>query len=52
MYKKIEELAKRGEQHDIMDALRLLTKAYMEIFFVSGRVVKLLVGAKFLYSEI
>ena len=29
--KKIEELAKRGEKHDIMDALRLLTNAYMEM---------------------
>lgn len=25
----IKELAKNGEQHDVMDALRLLTKAYI-----------------------
>ena len=25
--KKIKELAKRGERHDVMDALRLLTNA-------------------------
>ena len=33
--KKIEELAKRGEKHDIMDALRLLTNAYMEMCGIS-----------------
>ena len=31
----IEELAKRGEQHDVMDALRLLTKAYIEMCGIS-----------------
>ena len=36
MYKKIEELAKRGEQHDIMDALRLLTVAYMDMCGISA----------------
>ena len=32
-YKKIEKLAKRGDQHDIMDALKLLTNAYMEMCY-------------------
>lgn len=30
--KTIEQLAKRGEQHDVMDALRLLTNAYIEMW--------------------
>ena len=33
--KTIEQLAKRGEQHDIMDALRLLTVAYMDMCGIS-----------------
>ena len=33
--KKIEKLAMRGEQHDIMDALRLLTNAYMDMCGIS-----------------
>ena len=31
----IEQLAKKGEQHDVMDALRLLTKAYIEMCGIS-----------------
>jgi hypothetical protein len=31
----IRELAKRGEQHDVMDALRLLTNAYIEMCGIS-----------------
>ena len=33
--KKMEELAQRGEQHDIMDALRLLTVAYIDMCGIS-----------------
>ena len=33
--KKIEKLAMRGEQHDVMDALRLLTNAYIEMCGIS-----------------
>ena len=31
----IKELAKRGEQHDVMDALRLLANAYMDMCGIS-----------------
>ena len=31
----IKQLAKKGEQHDVMDALRLLTKAYIEMCGIS-----------------
>ena len=34
--KTIEKLAKRGEQHDIMDALRLLTEAYINMCGISA----------------
>ena len=34
--KTIEKLAKRGEQHDIMDALRLLTEAYISMCGISA----------------
>jgi hypothetical protein len=34
--KTIEKLAKRGEQHDIIDALRLLTVAYMDMCGISA----------------
>ena len=34
--KKIEKLAKRGEQHDVMDALRLLTTAYIDMCGISA----------------
>lgn len=34
--KAIEKLAKRGEQHDIMDALRLLTEAYISMCGISA----------------
>ena len=34
--KAIEKLAKRGEQHDIMDALRLLTEAYINMCGISA----------------
>lgn len=34
--KGIEKLAKRGEQYDIMDALRLLTMAYMDMCGISA----------------
>jgi hypothetical protein len=33
--KKIEKLAMRGEQHDVIDALRLLTNAYIEMCGIS-----------------
>ena len=33
--KKIVKLAMRGEQHDVMDALRLLTNAYIEMCGIS-----------------
>ena len=32
----IKELAKRGENHDIIDALRLLTEAYIQMCGISA----------------
>ena len=34
--KTIEKLAKRGEQHEIMDALRLLTEVYINMYGISA----------------
>ena len=34
--KTIEKLAKRGEQHDIVDALKLLVQAYMDMCGISA----------------